>query len=501
MIRPYQTAAVLAVLFFFSTAYAIETSTGKLDFGPVNEGETVRTSFQITNNSLKPLDAGIRPSCDCISAQPSKIRLEPGQSRDVKVVVETQGYAGKFEKEVYVQSNDAVEPYIKLRIHGQIVGNAAKSGVDAEQPATSAASPTDKTVKIVIFSSPGCGVCKRIESKTIPEYERKSGIKADIRHLSLDDPKNYEMLLELEKRLKRPLNMLPIIYAGGAMYGGKKEILNNIDKIFALSDQDAGIPAVTVPTVVAVPVVLAADKLKLLPILFAGLVDSINPCAFATIVFFLSYMSLVLKKSKLELVLAGTAFIVGVFITYLGVGIGLFNAVLALTNILKYTKVLYTVIGVFLLVLAARHVYEAAVLKKSGNMDDAEVKLKLPGRIREKIEKLITSISGAKYLLPIVFITAVVITLLELVCTGQVYLPAIIYLTSVPEYRLTAYFYLILYCFLFVLPLIVIFAMYYFGLTTLALKRFFKDNIVVMKLTMAVFFITMAVFMFAEVVK
>jgi len=70
-----------------------------------------------------------------------------------------------------------------------------------------------------------------------------------------------------------------------------------------------------------------------------------------------------------------------------------------------------------------------------------------------------------------------------------------------PEYRMTAYFYLTLYCFLFVVPLIVIFAMYYFGLTTLTLKRFFKGNIVAMKLVMAVFFLTMAIFMIFNGVK
>ena len=245
----------------------------------------------------------------------------------------------------------------------------------------------------------------------------------------------------------------------------------------------------------------AASKLKGLPVILAGLVDSINPCAFATIVFFLSYMSLVLKKSRLEVFLAGVVFIIGVYVTYFFIGIGIFSAVLGLTDILKYSKILYLAIGIFVLYLAARHIYEAALLKKTGNMDDDEVKMKLPGWIRRSIEKLITRLTGLKFILPFVFLLAVIITLLELVCTGQVYLPAIIYLTSIPQYRMTAYIYLAFYCFLFVVPLIVIFGMYYFGMTTLALKRFFKDNIVAMKVTMGVFFITLAVFMIAQGVK
>jgi hypothetical protein len=212
-------------------------------------------------------------------------------------------------------------------------------------------------------------------------------------------------------------------------------------------------------------------------------------------------MSLVLKKTRLEIALAGVVFITGVFITYLLIGVGIFNAALSLAGILKYSKYLYRGIGVFLLFLAARHFYEAMVLRKAGTMDDKEVKLKLPEWIRKSIEKLITEFTGLRFILPFVFLLAVIITLLELVCTGQVYLPAIIYLTSFPEYRLTAYFYLALYCFLFVVPLILIFAMYYLGLTTLTLKRFFSRNIVSMKLIMSVFFLTMSLFMLFYDVK
>jgi len=171
---------------------------------------------------------------------------------------------------------------------------------------------------------------------------------------------------------------------------------------------------------------------------------------------------------------------------------------LGITSILKYSKILYLGIGIFVLYLSARQFYEAAVLKKTGKMDDEEIKLKLPEWIRKSIEKLITELTGLRFILPFVLLLAIIITLFELVCTGQVYLPAIIYLTSLAKYRLQAYFYLALYCFLFVVPLIIIFVTYYFGLSTLTLKRFFKDNIVAMKITMAVFFLTLAVFMIIE---
>jgi cytochrome c biogenesis protein CcdA len=312
-------------------------------------------------------------------------------------------------------------------------------------------------------------------------------------------PENYEKLMSLEKKTGKTLTKIPALYAAGKLFGGNDEILRNLDALFKgyMEIRAAGVDVPIEPGIKAI----AAKQLQLLPILFAGVVDSINPCAFATIVFFLSYMSLVLKKSRSEVFFAGLVFIAGVFITYFFIGVGIFKAVLGLTGILKYSKYLYLVIGIFVLFLSGRHFYEASVLKRTGLLDDEEVKMKLPDWIRKTIEKLITRFTGMKFILPFVFMLAVLITLFQLACTVQVYLPSIIYLTSIPEYRTSAYLFLLLYCFLFVLPLILIFVMYYFGLTTLALKRFFKNKIVTMKLAMAVFFLIMAVFMISEGIK
>jgi cytochrome c biogenesis protein CcdA len=57
----------------------------------------------------------------------------------------------------------------------------------------------------------------------------------------------------------------------------------------------------------------------------------------------------------------------------------------------------------------------------------------------------------------VTFITGVVISIIELACTGQVYLPTILFVLGVPELRLQAGVYLVLYNLMFVLPLVVVF--------------------------------------------
>jgi len=88
-------------------------------------------------------------------------------------------------------------------------------------------------------------------------------------------------------------------------------------------------------------------------------------------------------------------------------------------------------------------------------------------------------------------VTGLVISLLELACTGQVYLPTIIFVSSMPELRLRAIFYLLLYNLLFILPLVVVFILAYFGTTSKDLTRFLQKRAAAVKLGMAVLFLAL----------
>jgi hypothetical protein len=57
-------------------------------------------------------------------------------------------------------------------------------------------------------------------------------------------------------------------------------------------------------------------------VLAAGLLDGVNPCAFVTVIFLLSYLSL-LKYRRRDAMLVGAAFTAAMFATYLYLLIGL----------------------------------------------------------------------------------------------------------------------------------------------------------------------------------
>jgi len=93
---------------------------------------------------------------------------------------------------------------------------------------------------------------------------------------------------------------------------------------------------------------------------------------------------------------------------------------------------------------------------------------------------------------PVAFFAGFVISLLELACTGQVYLPTIIFVMGHPDMQGRAFFYLVLYNLASILPLIVVFGLAYVGTTCQQLGRFIHRRTAMIKLATAVPFVIMA---------
>jgi cytochrome c biogenesis protein CcdA len=81
-------------------------------------------------------------------------------------------------------------------------------------------------------------------------------------------------------------------------------------------------------SVVAEPEIAAAqvqveqrvESLTLPVVMLAGLIDGVNPCAFATIIFFLSYLQIA-RRTPREMLMVGIAFISAVFLAYFLAGL------------------------------------------------------------------------------------------------------------------------------------------------------------------------------------
>jgi hypothetical protein len=236
-------------------------------------------------------------------------------------------------------------------------------------------------------------------------------------------------------------------------------------------------------------------------VISTGLADSVNPCAFTVLVFFISFLVFVGYRRK-EIFLVGGLFILTVFTTYLLLGFGIFNAFksLGVYYILQIGITFLTMVLAF--ILAAVNFYDFVIFKKTN--DPQKTILKLPGVIKQRIQNVIRDNidirektgHSAKSLFGIIISTvgcAFLVTLLESVCTGQMYLPIIVFLTVSAPTKLVAFNYLILYNFVFVLPLAIIVALGAFGMSSETFAKFARNNLGKVKVITAVIFLALAI--------
>jgi cytochrome c biogenesis protein CcdA len=217
----------------------------------------------------------------------------------------------------------------------------------------------------------------------------------------------------------------------------------------------------------------------------AGLLDGINPCAFATIIFFLSYLRIA-RRTPREILLVGGAFVSAVFLAYFTVGLGFSQVVTQLEGVSWMRVWLNRVLGVVALLLAWLS-FRDGVLALRGRAGDSA--LQLPDFLKDRIRSVIRGQARNSHFVAAAFVSGIVISFLELACTGQVYLPTIIYM--VKQGSLTATGYLLLYNLAFILPLVVIFVLAWLGLTSAMLIEFQKKHTATVRFATGLLFLSL----------
>jgi len=233
-----------------------------------------------------------------------------------------------------------------------------------------------------------------------------------------------------------------------------------------------------------------------LTVAFAGLVDGLNPCAFATLVFFVSYLTLSGHRGR-QVLAVGAAFTLGVFLAYLAVGLG-FYRVLDLMGGLLDTLGRW-IYGLTALMCAALAVFSFVDALKARRGDVGDMTLGLPHGLRMRINATIRRGRSSRAFVVGGFITGVVVSFLELACTGQAYLPTIVFMVSRPEMQSRAVSFLVLYNVLFILPLVAVFWLVYLGAGSKQLSSFLQRRAAAVKFGMSLLFAALAAWLLVSV--
>lgn len=387
---------------------------------------------------------------------------------------------------------------------------ASATSVCAESSGTSGESAhAERAVCVVdFFQEPGCAECRRIRTEVLPELEARLDEAVVVRMWDVTTEEGYRRRIRYQEDLGITSNAssLAVVNREIALAGWSEirdELIPTAEMFYARhlagesrGDGDAAAepstPSPPSPSETEDAPSLALRQLhgfSVLGVAIAGLADGINPCAIATLVFLISLLAALRVRGRM-LLLAGGAFCVATFLTYFAIGFGLMNALGSLTGIGVVQLIVEGAMVAVLGVLAALSFLDAWRYARTGRAD--AVMLKLPERGRRLVRRVVRSQFRRRNLLAGGFVAGAVVTAVESVCTGQLYVPTLVYLLRVRQAAGPALGYLVLYNLMFLIPLIIAFGLAYAGLETERFLRFSRQNVVGAKLLLGVLFIVLA---------
>jgi hypothetical protein len=493
----------------------------KLFFGLIKKGEEFTRTvdiFSVTKKKfiVEKVDYKLDPSMAEYSLCFTQINNpEKGTYYRLIMKLKALNIRERLESAVKIQTNLPEQSTIEIPIYAWFDETPVSLGDISE-------TRRDGLLKIEInyFFSPMCKECPEVE-KLLENMKAKFGDNLIVKRWDISNIQHYSRLIQFEEKYHDKTNAPVKLFVNDTCLAGKQAIVRELEPLIQrqfsvaqLQVNPGGIPTpiyrgdtvnqlptrdtiyrlTTSDTATSNPAIPAAivtrfQSFNLFLIASSGLLDGINPCAFTTIVFFISLLALV-GKTKPELLTVGIFFTFAVFLTYLLLGLGALQVINSLRTIPLLRQILRFGIAGVAFIFAGFSLYDVIVYLRTKQTDS--MTLQLPRRIKERIHQVMREKLKLKGLIFAAFTTGILVSLLESVCTGQVYLPTLVFMTKESAVKLQAYGYLLLYNLMFIIPLVIVFLLALFGVTSTRFSSLTRGNLIVSKSLLILLFLTLA---------
>lgn len=227
-------------------------------------------------------------------------------------------------------------------------------------------------------------------------------------------------------------------------------------------------------------------------VLAAGLLDGINPCAFTTLVFLVSFLQHE-GLPKRRVLLAGTGYVGAVFVTYFAVLFGLFEAIRFLAG-MRWIGVGVSCAAIALaLYFAALQLRDVRALRRTGSA--AGMSASLPRSWIARIHDAIRWGFRSRWVVLGAAGAGCVVALVESACTGQGAPPTLEYIRRLggPGDLAKGVAYVLAYDAAFIAPLVGVFLAALAGLSSSRLVDLARAHLATTKLLLALVLLWFAV--------
>lgn len=365
------------------------------------------------------------------------------------------------------------------------------------------------------FYTEGCYKCGEVK-RLIAEVERAHAGVLKVERLEITELENYKRMMVLERQYGISQSASMEVFVGDRFLLGHDQIIRDLKSAVAnalaggavmsnmpsaahtqgsphhtyreshVSGTKRSAPSNSLPLVFPLPSTSdVLSRLGPIVVIGAGLIDGVNPCAFATIVFLVSLL-VARHFEPRQLLQAGLAFGAAVFMVNFLVGLGAFRAIQRMEGFRVMADGIYWLIALGAVALGVFSVKDAIAYRREAR-GEAMV-LKVLEATRDRMHTFMREHVHGRFVFVGCFLSGAVIAMLEMVCTGQIYLPTIMVIARDPVMRTQGLGYLALYNIMFIAPLLVVLALMLAGVKWQQFLSMSRRSVVTVKLLLAILF-------------
>jgi cytochrome c biogenesis protein CcdA/glutaredoxin-related protein len=392
-----------------------------------------------------------------------------------------------FIGDQYLFNAEITEENIKRLLQGETVKHTIEyqDETDSQTGNDLTANSDDQKTTLIYFYSTTCASC--ITAVDYINQLKNKYPDMNVAEYNLYIPENITLLKAYGKKYgltSDQLGEIPAAFISDEALIGDKAILAQLELLIKKYD-----PAK--PTTVIDPntLIMENDIVHGLAVFGAGLLNGINPCSLSMFLFLLSLMMLDDKK----ILKIGLSFSLGKFIMFFLLGT-LFYKLLSSINIDLLNFITKDLMLIFIIAFAVLNLNDYVMARKE-KYD--KMILQLPSHLKQfnhKVMRRIAKYSMGKYLIVIMVLLGMLLAFGEFMCTGQIYLTSIIVLIQGSRIEWIAVLYLMIYSFAFIIPLLIMTLLIYYGKKVFTLSEGLLAKLPLIKVISSVLFILLGLY-------